>query len=174
MSPPSYEYLPTSAPRKKVAEEDVSRRLALDLSPLGPTVADGRASSIRIIVKTMRVIAAAAVASLAAVVLPPTAAFSSSDVGVSARRTRTTATTPALNQYATQAAGVVDVYDIYAPRDVYSMEEWAAQYGMQKAPGVEVASEDGVDYSLQATQPDLHGAVSGVRSCGHRPQQRLD
>ena len=78
----------------------------------------------------MSAVVLAAVASLVAVV--PAAAFSSSDfVGVSARRTRTTAA-PALNQYAPQAAGLVDVYDVYAPRDVYSMEEWAAQYGMQK------------------------------------------
>ena len=76
---------------------------------------------------------ALALASLAAVV--PAAAFSSSHsvsgVCVSAG-TRTTPTTSALYQYAPQAAGLVDVSDIYAPRDVYSMEEWAAQYGMQK------------------------------------------
>ena len=74
----------------------------------------------------MRAVVLAAVAGLAAVV--PAAAFSSSS---HLARTRTTAA-PALSQYATQAAGFVDVYDVYAPRDVYSMEEWAAQYGMQK------------------------------------------
>ena len=74
---------------------------------------------------TMGVVALAALASLAAVV-SPAAAFSSSSCVVGTR------TTTALSQYATQAAGLVDVYDIYAPRDVYSMEEWAAQYGMQK------------------------------------------
>mmetsp|Transcript_2603 Transcript_2603/g.5766 ORF Transcript_2603/g.5766 Transcript_2603/m.5766 type:complete len:465 (+) Transcript_2603:101-1495(+) len=107
----------------------------------------------------MSVVALAAVASLVAVV--PAAAFSPNlvsglsgvSVSASARRTRTTANAAALNQYAPQAAGLVDVSDIYAQRDVYSMEEWAAQCGMQKAPGVEIASEDGVDYSLQATQP---------------------
>mmetsp|Transcript_2599 Transcript_2599/g.5749 ORF Transcript_2599/g.5749 Transcript_2599/m.5749 type:complete len:93 (+) Transcript_2599:101-379(+) len=83
----------------------------------------------------MSVVALAAVASLVAVV--PAAAFSPNLVsGVSvfdsARRTRTTANAAALNQYAPQAAGLVDVSDIYAQRDVYSMEEWAAQFGMQK------------------------------------------
>ena len=77
----------------------------------------------------MSAVVLAAVASLVAVV--PAAAFSSSDfVGVSARRTHSKVA--ALSQYATQAAGLVDVYDVYAPRDVYAMEAWAAQYGMQK------------------------------------------
>lgn len=48
-----------------------------------------------------------------------------------------------------QQQGLVDVTDIYSPRDVYSMEEWATQYGMQKADGVELYSPDGGnDYTL--------------------------
>lgn len=36
-----------------------------------------------------------------------------------------------------QTGGRVNVADEYAPRDVYSMEEWASQYGVQKADGVQ-------------------------------------
>ena len=79
----------------------------------------------------MSAVVLAAVASLVAVV--PAAAFSPSSnfVSVSTRRARTASAVAALNQYAPQAAGLVDVYDVYAPRDVYAMEEWAAQW-MQK------------------------------------------
>lgn len=35
-----------------------------------------------------------------------------------------------------------------AQRDVVSMDEWAAQYGVQKGPGVQLTSEDGMDWSL--------------------------
>lgn len=45
--------------------------------------------------------------------------------------------------------GCVDINDLYTPRDVYTMEAWATQYGMQKADGVELISQDGGnDYSL--------------------------
>eukprot|EP00581_Thalassiosira_minuscula_P004565 CAMPEP_0183742846 /NCGR_PEP_ID=MMETSP0737-20130205/64907_1 /TAXON_ID=385413 /ORGANISM="Thalassiosira miniscula, Strain CCMP1093" /LENGTH=472 /DNA_ID=CAMNT_0025978441 /DNA_START=42 /DNA_END=1460 /DNA_ORIENTATION=+ len=58
-------------------------------------------------------------------------------------------TSSQIYQYATAEEGLVNVADIYSPRDVYSMEEWASQYGMQKADGVELYSEDGgSDYSL--------------------------
>ena len=105
---------------------------------------------------------ALALASLAAVV--PAAAFSSSHsvsgVCVSAG-TRTTPTTPALYQYAPQAAGLVDVSDIYAPRDVYSMEECAAQYGMQK-----VSSQ----FVLLATvRSDRAGTTDNARTGCHLP-----
>ena len=36
-----------------------------------------------------------------------------------------------------QTGGRVNVAEEYAPRDVYSMEEWASQYGVQKADGVQ-------------------------------------
>lgn len=58
-----------------------------------------------------------------------------------------------LHQFAStaQQQGLIDVTDIYSPRDVYSMEAWAAQYGMQKADGVELFSPDGGnDYTLVA------------------------
>ena len=43
----------------------------------------------------------------------------------------------------------MNVADIWSERDVYSMEQWATQYGMQKSDGVELYSEDGGnDYSL--------------------------
>lgn len=60
-----------------------------------------------------------------------------------------------LYQYATQnAEGYVNVQDLYTPRDVYSMEEWATQYGVQRANGVELYSSDGGnDYSLLTNAP---------------------
>lgn len=55
-------------------------------------------------------------------------------------------------QFATtqqQGQGLVNVADIYSPRDVYSMEQWATNYGLQKADGVELYSDDGgLDYQL--------------------------
>ena len=49
-----------------------------------------------------------------------------------------------LYQFATtNQRGLVEITDIYSPRDVYSMDEWATQYGLQKADGVELYSEDG-------------------------------
>ena len=68
--------------------------------------------------------------------------------------TTTCTTTTSLNQYAgaTAAGGLVNIADEYAQRDVYSMEEWAMQYGAQKAPGIELYSEDGSDYQYVAQQ----------------------
>mmetsp|Transcript_10672 Transcript_10672/g.18178 ORF Transcript_10672/g.18178 Transcript_10672/m.18178 type:complete len:471 (-) Transcript_10672:150-1562(-) len=58
-------------------------------------------------------------------------------------------TSSQIYQYATAPEGLVNVADIWSERDVYSMEQWATQYGMQKADGVELYSEDGgSDYSL--------------------------
>lgn len=58
-------------------------------------------------------------------------------------------TSTQIYQYATAPEGLVNVADIWSERDVYSMEQWATQYGMQKADGVELYSEDGGnDYSL--------------------------
>ena len=66
----------------------------------------------------------------------------------------TTSTTTSLNQFAgaTAAGGLVNIADEYAQRDVYSMEEWAMQYGAQKAPGIELYTEDGSDYQYVAQQ----------------------
>ncbi|KAL9180957.1 hypothetical protein ACHAXT_009762 [Thalassiosira profunda] len=62
-------------------------------------------------------------------------------------------TSTQLHQFAMQQAGLVNVADEYAPRgDVYAMEEWAIQYGAQKAPGVELYSADGYDYQYVANQ----------------------
>ncbi|KAL7541276.1 hypothetical protein ACHAWF_006899 [Thalassiosira exigua] len=61
----------------------------------------------------------------------------------------------ALRQYAAAGAvggGTIDLFDEYAPRDVYGMEAWALQYGAQKAPGVELYSADGSDYAYVAQQ----------------------
>jgi len=56
--------------------------------------------------------------------------------------------------------GVVNIADEYAQRDVYSMEEWATQYGTQKAEGVELYTADGSDYQLITNAPV--GAGSSV------------
>ena len=63
-------------------------------------------------------------------------------------------TSTSLNQFAgaTAAGGLVNIADEYAQRDVYSMEEWAMQYGAQKAPGIELYTEDGSDYQYVAQQ----------------------
>ena len=114
---------------------------------------------------TMGVVALAVLASLAAAV-SPAAAFSSSSYVVGTR------TTTALYQYATQAAGLVDVYDIYAPRDVYSMEEWAAQYGMQKVSR-ETTTLD-LSLSSQEAQAERHfPACSRARPVAEHPPPEL-
>jgi len=53
-------------------------------------------------------------------------------------------------QYATGTQQFVEVTDLRSPRDVYSMEQWATQYGLQKADGVELYStnDEMKDYSL--------------------------
>lgn len=67
--------------------------------------------------------------------------------------TRTSSSTTRLSQYAQGVAGgAINLADEYAQRDVYAMEEWATQYGAQKAPGVELYTEDGADYQLVAQQ----------------------
>ena len=42
--------------------------------------------------------------------------------------------------------------DEYTQRDVYAMEEWATNYGVQKMDGVELYTADGSDYQLIANQ----------------------
>lgn len=67
-------------------------------------------------------------------------------------------TSSQIYQYATAPEGLVNVADIWSERDVYSMEQWATQYGMQKADGVELYSEDGgSDYALMTNS----GASAG-------------
>ena len=74
---------------------------------------------------------------------------------LSAERCRPPFTSTQLYQYATAPPGLVDIADIWSERDVYSMEQWATQYGMQKKDGVELYSEDGGgDYALM-TQSDV-------------------
>ena len=53
-------------------------------------------------------------------------------------------------QYATGTQQFVEVTDLRSPRDVYSMEQWAIQCGLQKADGVELYStnDEMKDYSL--------------------------
>lgn len=58
-----------------------------------------------------------------------------------------------LHQYAAATSGAINLADEYAQRDVYSMEEFATNYGTQKAPGVELYSDDGSDYQLITQQP---------------------
>ena len=67
---------------------------------------------------------------------------------------RSSTSSTQLYQFATmQQGGLVNVADEYAQRDVYSMEEWATQYGTQKADGVELYSADGSDYQLITQSP---------------------
>ena len=47
----------------------------------------------------------------------------------------------------------------YATREVYPMETWAENYGMQKADGVELFSEDDKDYELITTEPIEAGST---------------
>ena len=67
-----------------------------------------------------------------------------------ATNSRSSSSSTQLYQFATQQqqGGLVNVADIYSQRDVSSMEQWATQCGLQKADGVELYSDDGVDYQL--------------------------
>lgn len=58
-----------------------------------------------------------------------------------------------------QATGLIDVTQSNNQRDVYTMEQWAAQYGMQKAPGVDLYSEDGADWQLVTQAPIAAGST---------------
>ena len=48
-----------------------------------------------------------------------------------------TTTTLGMVGYGTQQGTRVDVSNEYAPRDIYPMQDWAAQYGVQMAEGVQ-------------------------------------
>jgi hypothetical protein len=56
----------------------------------------------------------------------------------------------ALAQYGAMMGGngLINVADEMAQRDVYAMDEWATQYGVQKAEGIELYTEDGSDFTL--------------------------
>lgn len=58
---------------------------------------------------------------------------------------------PSLRVSTTSLSALVDI-DYNAPRDIATMEEWTAAYGVQRAEGVELTSEDGVDISVMTTQ----------------------
>ena len=49
---------------------------------------------------------------------------------------------------------LINLEDIYAGRDVYSMDEWCTQNGVQKIEGIQLYTEDGADYGL-STQVDI-------------------
>ncbi|KAL3908868.1 MAG: hypothetical protein SGARI_002872 [Bacillariaceae sp.] len=86
--------------------------------------------------------------SLLVVSFPVASVFSFSSFSPVAKQPAARTSTTQLYQFATASQGLIDVADIWSPRDVHSMEQWAVQCGMQKANGVELYSEDGVDYSL--------------------------
>jgi hypothetical protein len=47
--------------------------------------------------------------------------------------------------------GTIDATE-QAQRDVYPLQQWAEQYGAQSAPGVELTTQDGVDWFLMTNQ----------------------
>mmetsp|Transcript_8903 Transcript_8903/g.20696 ORF Transcript_8903/g.20696 Transcript_8903/m.20696 type:complete len:505 (-) Transcript_8903:59-1573(-) len=49
---------------------------------------------------------------------------------------------------------LIDLEDIFTGRDVYSMEEWCVQNGVERIEGIQLYTEDGADYGL-STQVDL-------------------
>lgn len=49
-------------------------------------------------------------------------------------------------------AAVVDISE-NASRDIYAMEDWATNCGVQKVDGFELTSQDGVDWSVMTSQP---------------------
>ena len=52
-----------------------------------------------------------------------------------------------LHMQSSFASTAIDVSET-AQRDVYTMQSWAQQYGVQMAEGVEIGSNDGEDYSV--------------------------
>lgn len=55
--------------------------------------------------------------------------------------------------------GMIDVVNDNAPRDVYAMEQWATDYGVQKVDGVELYTADGSDYQLITQAPIPFGST---------------
>ena len=106
------------------------------------------------IISTSLVVVACSAASISCV-----SAFAPPAIVAPTKAYTTTSTTTKLYQYAPSMQGVINIADIYTPRDVYTMEQWATQYGLQKAPGIELYSEDGGnDYTLIANQGLSAGA----------------
>lgn len=56
------------------------------------------------------------------------------------------------------SSGLIDISAPDSTRDVYAMEQWAAEYGMQKAPGVELYTADGADWQLVTQAPIAAGS----------------
>lgn len=54
--------------------------------------------------------------------------------------------------------GMINVADENAQRDVFSMEQWAQEYGTQKVDGVELYTADGTDYQLITNAPIGNGS----------------
>ena len=49
--------------------------------------------------------------------------------------------------------GAVDISELTGQRDVFSLQQWAQNCGAQQAPGLELTTQDGSDWSLITTQP---------------------
>jgi len=56
-------------------------------------------------------------------------------------------------------SGLINIADENSPRDVFTMEQWATQYGVQKIQGVELYSDDGTDYQLITQSPIRSGST---------------
>lgn len=50
-------------------------------------------------------------------------------------------------------SGLINIADENAQRDVFTMDQWAMQYGVQKIPGVELFTNDGTDYQVMTQSP---------------------
>ena len=74
-------------------------------------------------------------------------AFQVPQSGAAVRRLDTTA----LHVGGTMMGNVVDISE-RAQRDVYSLQQWAQNYGAQMAPGVEITTQDNFDFSLMTNQ----------------------
>lgn len=62
---------------------------------------------------------------------------SSSNLNKHHRSNSNSPTTIGMVGYGTQQGTRVDVSNEYAPRDIYPMQDWATQYGVQMAEGVQ-------------------------------------
>jgi len=69
---------------------------------------------------------------------------------------------PIVAAYGTMGdGGLINVADEMAQRDVYAMDEWATQYGVQKVQGIELYTEDGSDYNL-VSQAQIPASTSVI------------
>ena len=53
--------------------------------------------------------------------------------------------------------GAIDISET-AQRDINGLQQWAQQYGAQVAPGFELTTQDGYDYSVVTQQPIAAGS----------------